>query len=197
MIKLGVSDFARKFNSPQSGRAYCTKGWEHVVAQVQENWAVRIPGSGEYTTDRKCLVPVDPSSFVGSSIPIAEDLVLSSKVERRQDGEDLYIRTTAVAKDHRGIQKELEIPAPKYVNIVVYSAEALLENGGERSTKDDWEIVTVIASDVPSEPMTPLTMARNYLEEPGGTFTDYTAEEFARAIIYWSKRVPVNKQDGN
>ena len=39
--------------------------------------------------------------------------------------------------------------------------------------------------------MDPLTMARNMLCKPGGTPVDYSAEQFARSVYYWSLRVRV------
>ena len=36
--------------------------------------------------------------------------------------------------------------------------------------------------------MTPMAMARNFLALPGGTKAEYTAAQFAEAIIYWSTR---------
>ena len=36
--------------------------------------------------------------------------------------------------------------------------------------------------------MDPVTMARNFLEKPGGTFAPYTAQQFAEAIWFWSIR---------
>ena len=46
----------------------------------------------------------------------------------------------------------------------------------------------LLAGAAETEPMDPLTMARNMLEKPGGTFVPYTAEEFALSIYFWSGR---------
>jgi hypothetical protein len=82
----------------------------------------------------------------------------------------------------------VEVPA-KRVDVVCYSAEALLENNGTRTHLDcNWEIVCLLASTGEKEPMLPLAMARNYLEMPGGTKGEYTAKEFAEAIYYWSSK---------
>mgnify|MGYP000104930427 CR=1 FL=1 len=69
--------------------------------------------------------------------------------------------------------------------------DVLLENGGARSTDCDWEIVCVIASPVADEPLDPLTMARNMLAKPGGTPCGYTADAFAEAVWYWSRRARI------
>jgi hypothetical protein len=45
--------------------------------------------------------------------------------------------------------------------------------------------------------MDPLTMARNMLRKPGGTFCAYTAEEFAAAVWYWARRAAADpRADG-
>ena len=88
-------------------------------------------------------------------------------------------------------------PGPRekanFAGAVLYSAETLLENNGQRSGDYDWEVVCILASTVESEPMDPLTMARNMLEKPGGTFADYSALDFAEAIWYWRQRVNVSE----
>jgi hypothetical protein len=43
--------------------------------------------------------------------------------------------------------------------------------------------------------MNPLTMARNFLEKPGGTFCEYTAREFAEAVYYWSRRAGLEPEE--
>ena len=78
---------------------------------------------------------------------------------------------------------------------MLYSAAALTENEGKRSGDFDWEIVAIIASPVETEPMNPLTMARNFLEKPGGTFCEYTAREFAEAVYYWSCRAGLEPEE--
>jgi hypothetical protein len=84
-----------------------------------------------------------------------------------------------VAQEHGA----LVVRPARTVDIVCYSAEALMENDGGRSTDCDWEIVTFLCTDEDEqEPMTPLTMARNFLEKPGGTRSVYTSREFAESI---------------
>jgi hypothetical protein len=41
------------------------------------------------------------------------------------------------------------------------------------------------------EPMSPIAMAKNLLGLPGGTHADYTAEEFARSILFWARHAMV------
>ena len=75
-----------------------------------------------------------------------------------------------------------------YVDIVLYRNDVLAENN-ENSTNCQWEIISINGRiEYGEEPMNPLTMARNFLKLKGGTKGDFTAEDFAKSIIYWSKR---------
>jgi hypothetical protein len=103
-----------------------------------------------------------------------------------------HAETYAYCRDHEishdGIAKA--DPVVK-AEIVLYSREALTENVGESSGDFDWEVVAILAKTNENEPMTPLTMARNFLEKPGGTKSVYTAQEFAEAVYFWSQRVSI------
>ena len=185
---LGWSAFGLKNNARESGNSYCTKTPEDVVALVLKNWSKAVPGQGETGLDRKILVPVDPEQFFcPPRANLVKGMEVKAEVKFRQDGEDPYLETfveEAEATRHNAL---VRVPA-KRVDIVCYSAEALLENGGTRSTDCDWEIVCLLASSGEKEPMLPLAMARNYLEMPGGTKGEYSAQEFAEAIYFHSSK---------
>lgn len=192
---FGWSDFALKRHRPGSGCSYSILSNEEVLNLVEDNWHKRIPGNGETTLDRKVLVPVDPKYFVCSSVLLTEQMKnawvnpIKAKVGRRQEGEDLRI-THSLSKFWNFVQRIKAKPeVAKFANIVCYSREALLENGGTVSTNCDWEIVALLASPVEKEPMHFLTMARNMLEKPGGTKGEYTAQELVESIYYWSQRL--------
>lgn len=182
MITVGWSEFAENRHFEGGEYSYSILSNEEVSALVLANWENRIPGQGEVDISRKVVVPIsDTSSFRCKTTLLNEDTQIKSKVTRRQEGEDLFVKSFTSQKSEK----------VNFVNIVCYSAEALVENGGKRSTDCDWEIVCVIASPVEKEPMMPLAMARNMLEKPGGTKSIYSAEEFAESIYYWSQRVSV------
>ena len=193
---IGWSDFAKGRNRKGTGYSYSVLCDAGVVSLVQDSWDGRQPGQGESDTSRKVVVPVPACGicftpyFYSPYILLTDGMdAVQAKVMRRQPGEDIFVRNYISSFDANtfGLKPE---PA-KFVSIVCYSAEALLENGGTRSTDCEWEIVTIIASPVEREPMSPLTMARNQLEKAGGTKGVYTAEQYAEAIYYWSQRVPI------
>jgi hypothetical protein len=158
-----------------------------VVHLADVHWDKRRPGSGETDLSRKVIVPVPPEGFFcPPRTRLMPGMPVRAEVVTRQDGEDPYVQTFITPEDAKtwGV---LETPA-EIAEVVCYSAEALLENGGTRSTDCDWEIVTLLCSIGATDPMMPLAMARNFLEKPGGTKGEYTAQEFAEAIWHWSQR---------
>lgn len=180
MCSIGWSNFALGRHKLGEGLSFFTLTHDEVVKRVKDQWEHRQPGLGETGLDRKVVVPIDPTGFFTSVVALRDDLPLQAQVTRRQEGEDLYVEIFVETSDAEklGITPE---PA-KFCSIVCYSVEALLENKGTRTTDDEWEIVAVLASNVETEPMPPLTMARNFLEKTGGTKSVYTALEFAEAI---------------
>lgn len=181
---IGWSDFARKQHHISTGNTYTTLEESEVIARVLHNWGRAVPGNGETTLERKILVPVQPDGFFcPPRAKLVKDLPVQAVVKFRQEGEDPYIETFVEESDARYYNALVITPASK-VEVVCYSAEALAENNGTRSTTADWEIVCLLATDGEREPMQPLVMARNFLEKPGGTKSVYSAQEFAEAIYH-------------
>ena len=81
-----------------------------------------------------------------------------------------------------------KLPA-QHVTLVFYSREALSPT---EEIEEDWGLVSINCSPIDKEvPMMPTTMARNYLEQTGGTKRSYTAKELADSIWFWSRHVMV------
>lgn len=186
MISLGWSKFALDRHVKGTGNSFFELSNDEVLDIVKECWSKRYPGQGETELTRKVVVPVPPFGFFVSLTDVVDNMPLKAEVVRRQPQEDPYIEVYIDTKDAEAMGLK---PSPAvFCNIVCYSAGALLENNGERSTICDWEIVAVLASHKERESMLPLVMARNFLEKTGGTKSIYTAEEFAKAIYENSLR---------
>jgi hypothetical protein len=183
---IGWSDFAHQRHRPHGDRTYFAGSAEELLALVRDHWPERQPGTGRPDRSQVVVVPVPPDRFVCSTVRIAPDTPLFAQFERRQPDEDGFVRVTAVGPRE---------PA-RYAAVVLYSAAVLVENGGSRSGDFDWEVVCLLASPHPDEPMHPLTMARNFLAKPGGTPCTYTAQQFAEAVYYWSQRAARHPGDG-
>lgn len=182
---IGWSSFANTRHKEGAGYSFFTISNNEVVDLVHKNWDHRQPGHGETGLDRKIVVPITEgladNTFFIPEVKLQPNLPLRSHMVTRQAGEDPYVETYIDFDEAK--QLGIKPLAAKFVKIVCYSAEALLENNGTRTTDDDWEIVAVLAEvsdDAP--PMDALTMARNYLEKSGGTKSVYTAKEFAEAV---------------
>lgn len=179
------SDFARSRYRPGGAHSYFNGDEAALLELVAAHWRSRRPGDGRDDLEAVVVVPVPATGFVCGTVLVEEHAGLSAELVRRQPGEEPYLRVLADGPRE---------PA-RHAAVVLYSAATLLLNGGVRSSDADWEIVCVLASPVPVEPMDPLTMARNFLALPGGTPCDYTAAQFAEAIRYWSRRAAVRPAD--
>lgn len=191
-ISVGWSDFALKRHKKGKGYSYTTlphggKQIEDAVCSlVMEHFKDATPGDGETTLDRKVLVPVPAICFFcPDRSNIQKGLPVQAEITTRQDGEDPYVETFVWEEDATKWGTLIITPAIR-VNVVCYSSHALLENGGERTTHCGWEIVSLNCDDGDGYvPMPPLTMARNMLEKPGGTRSEYTGHEFASAVWHY------------
>ena len=175
---IAWSDFARERHQPGGRHTWFEGGEAALLDLVRAHWRERHPGAGRQDLEHVVVVPVPPERFHGTTVAVADHTPLHAFLDRRQRGEEPFIRVTA----------EGEPPPPRHAAVVLYHADTLEENAGHRSSDADWEVVCLLAGDQPEEPMDPITMARNFLEKPGGTFTPYTARDFAEAIWYWSRR---------
>jgi Protein of unknown function (DUF3228) len=117
--------------------------------------------------------------FRSAIIDLTGDTKLRANYAPRRPEEAPFIRLSAKA----------EKQVAKHVSIVLYRHDVLAENN-ERETDAEWEIVCIKArTSEEEEPMDPYTMARNFLHLKGGTKGDFSAEDFAKSIIYWNNHV--------
>lgn len=177
-LKLGWSDFARGRYLPGGDHTWFDGTHEELLKRVRDGWPQRRPGQGRADLTEVVVVPVASAGFVCGTVRVTDDTLLTAALVRRQPHEEPYVRVTAV-----GPRQEA-----RFAEVVLYSAAVLELNDGRRSGDFAWEVVALLAAPVADEPMDPLTMARNMLDKPGGTPCDYTAQEFAAAVWYWSQR---------
>lgn len=125
-----------------------------------------------------------PPSFAGfrfySGVTVlTETTPLRARFAARRPGENPFVTVEALGQKTEAVA----------VEIILYSRELLVEEGEQPDADTDYEIVSINArTSLEPEPMTPMAMARNFLELPGGTKAEYTAAQFAEAILYWSTR---------
>ena len=173
--KVACGEFVKR-QTPESGYSHFDGTWEaleELVTKQMEADPTRIhPGY----KDGVVLVDLVSYGFYSAIVKLDENSKLTSNYAPRRLGEAAFIRTSAKAKKQ---------PA-KYAQVVLYRHDVLAENN-ERETDAEWEIVCIKARVTEEEePMDPYTMARNFLHLKGGTKGDFTAEQFAKSIVYWN-----------
>lgn len=171
---IAVGTFVKR-QTEESSYSHFSGTWERLAELVVMNYLSGNTKAGYRPGVKLVQVPAD--GFYCGVVAVTKDTVLRAKFESRRPSEDPYIVVEAIGE---------KLPA-KAVEIVLYHYDVLAENN-EASTFAEWEIVSINARPTEEpEPMTPMAMARNMLELPGGTKAEYTARQFAEAIEYWSK----------
>lgn len=171
---IGINSIALR-QTAESKFSHFAGSMEELAALVEVHFAEAMPGY----KDGVLLVPVPAEGFFSGVVEVTPETPLRAVFTARRKGEDAYLQVEAVGGD--------KLPA-KVVEIVLYRHDVLAENN-DATTDAEWEIVSLNARPTGEpEPVSPMAMARNFLALPGGTKADYSAEEFARSIVYWSKR---------
>jgi len=182
-VTIAVGSFVMR-QKKGSGYSYYDGPWCDVVKFVADAWSFRKPGYRDGVT----LVRVPSCCFYTSTVQATECAPkLRAICGARREGEKPYVKVFG-----QGCEP---LPA-RYVQVVCYRRD-VLEEGGDTVPEDvDWTIISVNASAQEDEPMTPVTMARNFLGEQGGTKAEYTAQQFAESIWYWMDKVQLDPSEG-
>jgi hypothetical protein len=187
MKKVACGSFVKR-QTKESGHSHFEGTWEELeematytllYGQKASYWAAYPYKIHPGYRDGVVLAELDPSKFRSGIVDVKEDTKLKASYAPRRDGEAPFIRLSAKA----------EKQVAKYASVVLYRHDVLAENN-ERETDAEWEIVCIKArTSDEEEPMDPYTMARNFLHLKGGTKGDFSAEEFAKSIVYWNNHV--------
>jgi len=176
MPTIGINTFVRR-QTADSRFSHFEGDLQRVANMAKDMFAA---GRAGYR-DGVLLVTVPAKGFFSGVVELTPETELRTKFVSRRPGEDPVKVTEAIGAT------KLEAA---HVELVLYRRDVLLEEGPDSAPSGcEWELVSINARPTPEEePMTPDTMARNFLVLPGGTKAEYTAEEFARSILYWSCR---------
>jgi len=176
---IGMSNFAKVRHVPGGGYSYFMGTERELEAIIACSWGKRELGFGCDDIDKVCVVTVPADRFFCPLIRVEDAKNLKAEVVSRREGEEKHVEVRAEGPHQQA----------KFCKVVLYSAQALIDEGEERSGDYDWEIISIMASPVEKEPMNPLTMARNQLGKEGGSARTYSPEEWAEAVWYWSQYV--------
>lgn len=175
--EVAPSAFLREVNDRPGSRRY-SGTLEDLAALVKENFAHQEPGSGSVDGD-VLLITVPTEGFLTNIVPITEENapLIETSWQSRVQGE---------APVARMIIRSRERAQASSVKIVVYRADTLARDSG-RSSSAEWEMVAILAQPSENVPMHPSTMLRNYRHHEGGTYREYSSEEWATAYEFWSR----------
>jgi hypothetical protein len=176
LVKCG--EFVKR-QTPESGFSHFEGSWEELEKRTASRMSDPkniTPGYRDGVILVDLYLPYSNYQFYSAVVKLDENTKLISNYAARRPGEDPFIRVAAKAKKQRTLN----------ASVVLYRLDVLAENN-ERETDADWEIVAIKArTSDEEEPMDPYTMARNFLHLKGGTKGDFTAEQFAKSILYWN-----------
>ncbi|MDD4762086.1 MAG: DUF3228 family protein [Candidatus Pacebacteria bacterium] len=175
-MKIAINNFVTR-QTADSRFSHFAGSFEELASLVEANFSKAEPGY----KDGVLRIPVPAEGFFSGVIHLTPETELVARFQPRRQGEDPYVVVTA-----RGEKAPAAV-----VEIIVYRHDVLAANN-DNSTVDEWEIVSINARDTQEpEPQHPVSMARNVLGLAGGSSASYTAEEFAKSIVYWSTRAMV------
>ena len=173
--KVACGQFVKR-QTKESGYSHFDESWEKLELLATNTLTFLPVYVKPGYRDGVVLVDLPALGFYSAIVELNEQSKLTANYAPRREGEAPYIRVSAKAKKQ---------PA-KHASVVLYRWDVLAENN-ERETDAEWEIVAIKARvSEEEEPMDPYTMARNYLHLEGGTKGDFTAEQFAKSIVYWN-----------
>lgn len=173
-MAVGINKFVLR-QTPESKYSHFAGSFEELAKLAEAHFGEAKPGY----RDGVVLVPVPAEGFFSGVVEVTPETPLRATFTARRKGEEPYLQVEAVGGE--------KSPA-RFVEVVLYRHDVLAVDNSA-STEAEWEVISVNARATEGlEPLTPMAMARNFLRLPGGTAAEYTVEEFARAIVYWSTR---------
>jgi hypothetical protein len=178
MKKVACGEFVKR-QTPESGYSHYEGTWADLEDMVEFHMTYNPRAITPGYRDGVVLLELPAAYFRSAVVDLDEDCKLKASYAPRRLGEAPFIRVSAKAPKQRA----------KYASVVLYRHDVLAENN-ERETDAEWEIVAIKArTSEEEEPMDPYTMARNFLHLKGGTKGDFSAEDFAKSIVYWNNHV--------
>ncbi len=133
--------------------------------------------------DGVCLVPIAPEGLLSTVVNLVAGEPLKAEFVQRVHGE--------APRKFVFVERDV-LPPARRADVVLYRADVLAEDG-DRSTKADWEIISVLSHEGDIVlPLDPGTLIANHFRFSGGTSTNMGADEFTRTLetsaSFWAAR---------
>ncbi len=180
--QVAVSDFLREAIEKAGGNRKFTGTLDELEDLTMAHMANWKPGMGAVDGDVR-IVELPTAGFLTDIVAITPENshLLEVAYAPRREGEEAVPQFFL-----RGVE-----PAEAAtVGIVIYRAD-VLDRDGDRSSLAEWEIVAILADPALPEgksvPMHPATMARNAAHLQGGTFREYSSEQWLEAVLFWQR----------
>lgn len=173
--EVQASEFIQKFSVPGTGNAYFDGTFDELAHLVKANMHDFEPGTGSVNND-VILVNI-PADKVKTTV------VRITPENKHRVIEESYVRQEGEKPVTRKVMLGQPVPA-KYAQVVLYRADVLAQDNA-RSTDAEWEMIAVLGKLDAVEPMHPETMLRNSQHDEGGTYREYTEQEWQNAYEYW------------
>lgn len=180
--RVGASEFVKGFSTRIGANSYYDGTWEDLCTLVENHFEDNEPGTGSVDGD-VLLVNVPPQGFHTSIVKITPH-------NKHMVEEIEYVRAPGEKPVITNVIKDIPKPDAKFAKIVVYRADVLAQDN-DRSTDCEWEIVSINAQNDEIVPMSPTTMLRNTNHEQGGTYREYTYQEWSEAYAYWNNHASI------
>lgn len=184
--KISVSPFAREFNQRVSENSYFDGEWDRVVELVESNWDNNEPGTGSEDGDTLLIRIPQTDGFFSPIAKITDENAHQVQEETRPRRKGEKPVTTRFINGNK-------TPA-NVVKVVVYRADVLAKDN-DRSSDAEWEIICILAQPQENVPMHPHTMERNNNHDVGGTYREYTTEEWSEAREFWANHVYIRETE--
>jgi hypothetical protein len=184
--KIVVSDFLKEAVEKTGGNRKFSGSFEELEALTAAHMNDWKPGMGSVDGDVR-IVNLPTEGFYTEIVEITPEnsLLLEAVYGARREGEE-PVPTFIL----RGVEPD----QAHSVGIVIYRADVLARDD-DRSSNAEWEIVAILADpklpNGASVPMHPSTMARNAAHLEGGTFREYTADQWLEAILFWQRHARI------
>lgn len=184
--KIAVSDFLKEAVEKTGGNRKFSGSFEELEALTSAHMDDWKPGMGSVDGDVR-IVNLPTEGFFTEIVEITPEnsLLLEAVYGARREGEE-PVPTFIL----RGVEPD----QAHSVGIVIYRADVLARDN-DRSSDAEWEVVAILADpklhNGASVPMHPTTMARNAAHLEGGTFREYTSEQWLEAILFWQRHARI------
>jgi hypothetical protein len=188
--KITVSDFLKEAVEKTGGNRKFSGSFAELEALTSAHMDDWKPGMGAVDGDVR-IVNLPTEGFFTEIVEITPENkeLLEVVYSPRREGEE-PVPTLIL----RGVEPD----QAHSVGIVIYRAD-VLDRDNDRSSFAEWEIVAILADPKlesgASVPMHPATMARNAAHLEGGTFREYSSEQWLEAILFWQRHARVVPAD--